>query len=395
MQNSKITSLIFIFKLDSVINWFYIPIGIWVLYYSTFLNFTQIGTAYAIGLFFGTLLELPSGAIADMIGRKKTIVIGRFFLIIGYIFLANATSLWHFIVFQLCYNIDAACSSGAQSALLYDHLKENGVEKKLYKKIETDTFALCTIGMAIGSIVGGILYSHYFRLPFFIMIGISTIGFITSLFYKEPHLDSVKFTFKNYISQNWQGAKHIFATPEITLISFFTFAINFTALSALWYIYEPRLAEGHFSATTLSIVVAGTYLIRAIGTKLIPKVEHHISHHNLPLFLALTQAIGSALSFFSGRFGAISSVYLRKFSDGFRHPFLLTLQNDEIDSKYRATALSALALIVNLSLTITGPLIGFLIQTHTARVTMGLFTIIGLFISTPLSIKLKQNLQNK
>ena len=141
----------------------------------------------------------------------------------------------------------------------------------------------------------------------------------------------------------------------------------------------------------MGILVAGTYLIRAAGTKLIPLVMK-LGDKNIPLFLTFTQMLGSGLSFLGGRGGAISSVYIRKMSDGFRKPILSRLQNDEINSQYRATSLSAISLIENGLIASAGPLVGWAMATYTTRATMGAFFFIGLALVLPFAIVLSRQI---
>ncbi|OGG02576.1 hypothetical protein A2Z33_02185 [Candidatus Gottesmanbacteria bacterium RBG_16_52_11] len=90
--------------------------------------------------------------------------------------------------------------------------------------------------------------------------------------FSEPALESRKITLRNYVRQNIDGARHIFANSKIRAVSVFSILINFTAYAGLWYLYEPRIAQAGFTGQLLGILVAGTYLIRAVGTKLIPAV---------------------------------------------------------------------------------------------------------------------------
>lgn len=65
------------FLITSFFQWFYVAIGVWVLIWRQYLSWEQIGLVTASGVLVSLLLELPSGALADMIGRKKTVLLGR------------------------------------------------------------------------------------------------------------------------------------------------------------------------------------------------------------------------------------------------------------------------------------------------------------------------------
>ena len=382
---------IWVFKWNTVFTWFQAFVGVWVLIWTQYLDFTQIGLIYSLGLFFSVALELPSGALADLIGRKKTVLIGRVLQILSYIVFSFANNFWLFLVAQILYQANWALDSGAQSALLFDSLKENNQDGKFYKKTETDTFFLSTLGMVVGTAIGGFLFKYGTHLPFVICIFTSIIALVIALFFEEPRLDSEKFTFNNYLKQNIEGTKHIFENKKIRAITFFSLIISFITYTGLWYLYEPRLAEGGFEARHMGLLVAGTYLIRAVGIKLIPILDKKIKSNNIPYFLVIFQVIGSFSSFIQGRAGAITSVYSRKFLDGFRKPILNTLQNENIVSKYRATSLSAIALFENLIIASAGPIIGIMIDRYSASFTLGMFVFIGLVVGLPLARNLSKN----
>ena len=285
-----------------------------------------------------------------------------------------------------------AFESGALSALLFDSLKENGKEKDYYQKTEADAFFYATLGMAIASISGGILYSINIHLPYICTTIISVFALVSAFWLEEPKIEHTPFSAIGYLKQNWEGVSHIFRSPLIRSISIFSISIDFVAYVGLWYLYEPRIAEAGFPATWLGILVAGGYLIRAMGTKLI-KYMMRLKDSEIPLALTFLQTSGSLLSFWESKAGAISSVYVRKFSDGFRYPILSRLQNNEIESKYRATSLSAISMFSNIFIASVGPLIGYCISTYTSANTLGFMGIVGVAIVLPAAMSVRRQIK--
>lgn len=357
------------------------------------MNWTQIALIYSFSLFWSLILELPSGALADMIGRKKTVILGRLANFAGYVIAFYAQSFELFLISNILYQTNWALESGALSALLFDSLKENGKEKENYKKTETDTFFYCTVGMAIASVLGGFLFKYDIHWPYLAAAVVSGVSFVASFWYQEPLIDTEKFTLKNYIKQNVKGVKHIFENKLIRAVSVFSILTDFVSYTALWYLYEPRLAEGGFDARLMGILVSGTYLIRALGTKLIPILDKVVKPAKVPMFLAVTQIFGSAMSFFEGRAAAVGSVYSRKFVDGFRKPILATIQNENIQSKYRATSLSALSLLGNLLISAVGPVVGFSNERYGVGFTLGIFAVFGVIAVVPAAVNLGREIK--
>lgn len=382
-----------IYILDSVLQWFYVAIGVWVLIWRQYLSFSQIGLIAGAGLFVSLLLELPSGALADMLGRKKTVIIGRVLNVAGFAVYAVATDFNTFLIANILYHAGWAFESGALSALLYDSLKENGQEERYFQKTETDTFFWCTIGMAAASILGGFLYRIDIHAPYTASFIVSLGALVGAFFFREPAVRSKPFSAAYYIRQNIEGVKHIFAHRLIRSISVFSVLIDFVAYAGLWYLYEPRLAAGGFNARSMGFLVAGTYLIRAVGTKLIPALIRKFNQADIPVFLTLIQMAGSALSYAGGGIGAIGSVYTRKFADGFRKPILSNLQNGQISSQYRATSLSAIALLSNLLIALVGPVIGWMNDSYGTPSTLGLFFWVGLILVLPFAMQLRHHIR--
>lgn len=247
--------------------------------------------------------------------------------------------------------------------------------------------------MAISSIVGGYLYTLNPQFPYGFTTLVALGALVTAIPLQEPTLDSEKFSFKTYLRQNWEGTLHIFRHSRVAAISLFSIAINFVAYVGLWYLYEPRLAEAGFPAAWLGYLVAGTYLIRALGTKLIPFIMR-LGDRAIPIFLAVFQMLSSALSFIDSKFGAVSSVYLRKMSDGMRNPILSRLENVELESRYRATSLSAISLFGNILIAGAGPAVGYLNAHYSVSFTLGLSAFLGLFLVLPSALYLSRELRS-
>src|SRR3989344_7817931 len=76
-RNIKIAYVLTVLKNS----WFWL--GIWVFYYLLFTNYAGIGiveTGLIVGM---TLGEIPTGAIADLLGKKKTLMISFLLMAAG------------------------------------------------------------------------------------------------------------------------------------------------------------------------------------------------------------------------------------------------------------------------------------------------------------------------
>ena len=178
--------------------WFWL--GIWVFYYLSLTNYAGIGLIETTLIVTYTLFEIPTGAIADLFGKKVTLILSFLLEAIGGFFMATATDLNSLIgaVFIMC--LGGVLYSGTIDALVYDSLKQDGNEES-YDKVISNITSISLIAPAICSIIGGYFYLIHPTLPFWANFTGYVLGLIFSLFLIEPKIDSIKFSFKNYLLQ--------------------------------------------------------------------------------------------------------------------------------------------------------------------------------------------------
>ena len=132
---------------------FWLVEAVWYFYWSKLASFSQIGTIFAVLTLVWIFLEIPTGAIADMFGRKRSTIIGAFFLSLGSISLVIATNFWYLIIGGLLQNIGRAFISGSLEALVYDDLKKNNLEESYNDVIAAQT-KIRYVAYAIATLVG-------------------------------------------------------------------------------------------------------------------------------------------------------------------------------------------------------------------------------------------------
>ena len=88
------------------------------------------------------LLEVPSGAFADTLGRKRLLVLAGICMVVEMLALllapmdGSAWVFWLFVLNRIISGVAEAAASGADEALAYDSLKEAGMEKEWGKALE-------------------------------------------------------------------------------------------------------------------------------------------------------------------------------------------------------------------------------------------------------------------
>lgn len=373
-----------LYKLDYILRFFFIPIAVWPLVYSQYMSFTQLGLIFSVAFLWQTLLELPSGALADLIGRKKTMVMGLIFRFLGFLCVVVGNSIWWFLLAELLDKTYEGLYSGSGQALVYDSLLQEGKEDQ-FEQVENQAYFWATNFYIVASILGGFLFVIHPKAPYWALLIPSALVVLVSLLYKEPKLDTQKFSLKSYLKQNTEGFKHIFRQKEVTLMSFYSIAISFVFLTGLWWLYQKAADEVGLAPQYVGFLIGALYGFRSLGSFLIDKFRQTQKDRRL-LWLAVMQASTSILVAVPSNAIGILGLAGRYVSDGFRQPLVTAAQNKHIDSKYRATALSAVALVTSLLLAVTNPIMGWGIDTFGARTVIGASSLISILLAAPLAI---------
>ena len=123
-----------IFIVSSFLSALIFTIPIWVVFYQHRINAVQISllvsTQYASQLLF----ELPTGAFADLVGRKWSVVIGHALDIVVAMLIVTSRGFWQIFAAVIIAGLGDALISGALEALVYDSHKQDGMEKT-YSKV--------------------------------------------------------------------------------------------------------------------------------------------------------------------------------------------------------------------------------------------------------------------
>jgi MFS family permease len=164
-------------------------IAILVLFYQERgLSFSQIMILQSVYYFAKVLSEVPTGAWADRVGRKKSLVLGSFFHSLAYLIIFFSHSLILFILGEILAGISMSFAYGADSALAYDTLKSLGRGDE-YQRIEGNANSMRHLGFALFAPVGGLLATIDLALPYLASSIVIFLSGLIALTLVEPPRD--------------------------------------------------------------------------------------------------------------------------------------------------------------------------------------------------------------
>ncbi len=325
------------------------------------MTYGKLGVIDALAFAFGLVMEIPTGAISDLIGKKKTILASCLLGFVGVMIISSANSatpiFWGFLLTQAGW----AFYSGAAEAMAYDTLKEKKKENSFDKVISASNM-IGIVVTVITTLVGAAMYNYNFRLPHYAWGFAYLFGLVASFWLIEPRIDSVKFSFKNYFKQMSDGAKQLI-TPYLK-----PFLPIMFALLGIYYLYsyglvKPAIAV-HFGffATGQAVTQAILGVTCAIAVGLIPKMRDRLTDVRGLVILAGMLGIGflfAALPLGIYGFAAMLAIAL---AGNLASPWVSIVVNRELPSQYRATALSTIALFTKVPYVIAAMIAGRMID---------------------------------
>ena len=160
--------------------------GVFVLYLTSLGMTTENVSFLQFVLWAGILfLEIPSGMIADYLGKKKTIIMGFVLMVLntaGYLIFTDFIS---FVILFMIHGFAIALRSGADVSLLYENLEHHGKADN-YQRALSWLRMMETVALLIAMPLGALLYDEIGgRAVFMMCMGVSALGLFNSLMLQE------------------------------------------------------------------------------------------------------------------------------------------------------------------------------------------------------------------
>ena len=334
----------------SLFNSCWFQLGNWGIFVLMYINASELGLYEFLAFGLGFLLEIPSGALADMLGRRTTIIVGNFFMALGAILFIFAGVDKYFILIGniLLVGIAFPMISGSFEALAYDSLKQDG-KANLYPIVAQNVARIHIITFIVVSIVGGLMWKVSMYLPW-ILTGLSFLmSFIISFWLKEPTIDSEKFSLDNFIFQNKIGFK-MFAKGLLRV-----YIPVFMILYGIYYMWSTgmiRVVMGNvlgFDGENINYLMALAYFISALILGTTSCIRKFLKDSVGFILLAVLIGMGYLFAYFSNNMigGALAFILIMA-SGTLTRPWVSMLINENIESKYRATTISTFSFLVQI-----------------------------------------------
>ena len=301
------------------------------------------------------LVEVPTGVLADRIGRRRAMMFGALAMVASCLLAARAHSFGAFAIAESLGALSIALCSGADSAYLFDFLRSNDRSHE-YARRESTASAWHLMGSAVAFAGGGALAQIDLALPYLVTAGVAGVAAIVACLLHE---DRSIVDRRPWRGQTFAAIGEVAKNPRLAWMVGYS-AVVFVLLRATTYLYQPYLYDRGLGTVAIGMLFAGSYVVAS----LVAYRTHHLRRRFGDETLLWT-LLGVLAVSFVGLAGAgngswmFALLMVQAIATGIFAPLTKPLLNAEItDSRRRAAVLSVDSMARRAALGVFAPLVG-------------------------------------
>ena len=361
--------------------YFYIPVGTLYLL-DKGLNYLQINSLW--GIIVGTmfLTEVPTGIIADRVGRKRAVNMALGLQVLGEVIYIFARSYGPFALAAIVGGLGFAFGSGCVESLAYDALKADGRENEMSKAMGYIEAAQRLANLLAFS-VGGLLVQHLTQERFVLAITATacavSAGFMVSLTLYEPDAERQRTRETSSLKLLQGGIQLLRDNRRFRRLALLSLA-TVPFANYLGSLYQPHFVNAGVPPVWFGLALSLASGLSILGARCAYWLEARLGKQGsllvattLPGLLYLAMASVVHPSFSVPIFCTLYS------SMSLRGPILSGRLNAHIASENRATVLSLISMCSGVYVSLMGLLIGRIADTSVpyGLATMGIIVLTG------------------
>ncbi len=357
--------------------------GVWMIYLSM-RGFSLIELGILEGLYHvaSFTMEIPTGAVADVWGRKWSRAVGRGVAIFSYAIMFLSSSFFLQAIGFMITAISNNLESGAGDALVYDSLLETG-EVSSYMSVAGKGELTYQVASICAFFAAGFLAEYSYTYVFTLSMLFAAIAMISALFFEETTIGRVKQEKKGiqqiareyilHIKGSFISLKEEKRIFFLMLISESIFTINTTLFFYLQIFWTDQGHTESFITLIFAItsIVTGFLAYRASSIEgKLGKKRTIISVLVLPVVCVWSIALFPYSTLFYIILGSTEGLLIATFG---------SYINELLKSKERATILSIQSMLFSLLMILIFPLVGFISSHGTMKSAFIFLAIVSTF----------------
>jgi predicted MFS family arabinose efflux permease len=382
--------LFYLFRLLAT-SYLWVPVSV-LFPQSRGLGFDEIMILSAIYSAVVILVDVPTGALADRIGRRPSMLAGALALMASGITAYLAHDFLMFAVSTVLAAMSMALCSGADSAYLFDLLHEHGRSHE-YPRRESVASAWHQAGLAMACLAGGVLGEIDLALPYLVTAGVAAAAFVVGLFMGSERRvpvrkHSIGEELRVYTEHMSRSLREVVRSRVLVWIIAYS-AVVFVLVRSTEYLYQPYLDERGFSVFEIGSIFAGLFLLASFVAHRVDALRRWLGEEILVYgLLGLLSLSFVLLNQLHGEWAPLAMLAVQAVAIGMYSPLVKTMLNRQItDSGRRATILSIESIARRTAKGLFSPVAGYVGATS-AMYLCGGVGFVGFFVLAVLGTRM-------
>jgi MFS family permease len=303
------------------------------------------------------LFEVPSGYLADVVGRRRALLLGSACLTLGLGGYALADRFALFAAAEVVLAFGYSLLSGTESALLFDSLQATGAPSR-YRKLEGRAEALTRLGTATAAVLGGGLAAVALRLPFLVNVGTAAVMVLLAASLVEPPRQALAG--RAPVREVLRIVRETVADRRLQPTLLLSAALFATGVIGIWG-YFLRLTGTGITLLSYGVYFAAFQAASAAGAAGAERLVRWCGPRGVYAVLLAVPGVLAACAASPAAWPVLLTP-LAAAAWGCSTPLLLAVLNRHVPSDRRATALSVNALGGRVLFVVLGPVFGVLVE---------------------------------
>lgn len=360
--------------------WFSLVMPVIIPFYqSNGLSITEIMLLKSVYSIVIVVLEIPSGYLADVLGRKKTLIAGAFLAAAGFYIYSFSHNWLGFLMAEIALGAGHSFVSGADSAMLYDTLAWKN-KQNLYTKYEGVNASVGNFSEAFAGLAGGAIALISLRFPFYVQAIIASLAIPAAITLTEPRLSgSIKR------KAGIRDIMHVILTivvkkKDLRFNLLFSSIIGATTLLMAWFA-QPLFEKMLLPLALYGIVWTGLNLVTGGSSVWAHRIEKRFGERLTLRTIAVFIPFLMILSGMAPGFAIIPLLVVFYFLRGVATPVLKDYINKQTGPEVRATVMSLRDLTIRVFFAIFAPMAGWLSDHYSLATGIGVMGSILMILS--------------
>jgi MFS family permease len=335
------------------------------------LSMSQVLQTQALFALTIALFEVPSGYFADLYGRRLAILIGAALNAVGFLSLLWADSFLDFVVYEIILGIGFSLISGTDLALLYDtqvYLQSKGLPggtgagKSVSRLISVEAAASGIAGVAASLLLlwsmDGVILMQGFA---------GVLPLVLAVFLVEVPKAQNEANHRDNMRQIVELL--LFGKPVVFWTAFAISIFGLLAIYVFW-IYQKYWELQGVPLEAFGYIWAGFALAVSVSARFASSLEKRLGTRGLLILIAIMPLLGLLGMALGGGWMGVSFGLLIQLSRGISMSLFYEALNSRVPGDFRATVNSLVSLGVRAIFIVTGPLLGYAMDSLGMQTTL-------------------------